>query len=245
MRSTNLKLTPLNRKKTNSYQMFDGIAKSYDRVNRTLSLGIDILWRKKISRLLKDRLDNSLLGLDLATGTGDVAIELASSGKFKKIYGVDLSKEMMQIARTKIHEKDLDEKIQLQEGDAQNLPFDDNTFDVTTMAFGIRNVPDTIQCLEEIYRTLKVGAIAVILEFSLPKNEIIKKGHLFYLRKLLPKIGGYLSNDKLAYEYLNETIEEFPYGDDFVTILNKCKFQNTSFHPLSFGIATLYIAHKG
>ena len=227
--------------KKTSWQIFNRIAKSYDSVNRVLSFGLDIKWRKKVNSLLPKK--ESIHLLDLATGTGDQAIMLCDCNPhIEKAVGMDLSEEMLTVGRTKIGR--FGERIQLRTGDACNIPSEDNCFDAVTISFGIRNVPDVVRSMTEMNRVLNTGGKALVLEFSLPKNPIVRFGHLFYLRHILPFIGGLISGDYEAYRYLNTSIEAFPYGEEFCDLFREAGFKTVNAHPVSFGIATIYEAIK-
>ncbi len=222
-----------------SWKMFDEIATSYDRINRVLSLGMDKAWRRKLIKSLPDKKNMELL--DLATGTADQLLSLLNSGaSIKQACGIDLSKEMLEIGRKKVADK---KNVKLIEADAQELPFKENTFDVATFSFGIRNVPDPLQSLKEIYRTLKPSGKCLILEFSLPPQPI-KSAYLLYLRHLLPFLGGLLSKNKQAYTYLNQTIETFPYGEAFTHLMREASFTKLKIHPMALGAVTLYEGTK-
>ena len=224
-----------------SFEIFNRIAKSYDSVNRVLSFGLDIGWRKKVNTLLPNR--NNLRLLDLATGTADQVIMLCDINQnIKSAVGMDLSEEMLDIGRKKISR--FNGKIRLETGDAVQLPIEDKQYDAITISFGIRNVPDVQASMREMYRVLDNGGKALILEFSLPKNPIIRFGHLFYLRWVLPLVGGLISGDYAAYKYLNTSIEAFPYGEAFCKLLKEAGFQEVKAHPVTHGIATIYEACK-
>lgn len=227
--------------KKTSWQIFNRIAKSYDSVNRVLSFGLDIGWRKKVNGLLPKR--KSLQLLDLATGTADQAIMLCDlNPDIQKAIGMDLSEEMLDVGRTKIGR--FDGRIVLQTGDACKIPAENEYFDAITISFGIRNVPDVVQSMKEMHRILNSGGKALVLEFSIPKNPVVRFGHLFYLRYVLPFVGGLISGDYQAYRYLNTSIEAFPYGEDFCDLFRKAGFTTVKAHPVSFGIATIYEAIK-
>ena len=227
--------------KKTSFEIFNRIAKSYDSVNRILSFGLDIGWRKKVNTLLPQK--NNLRLLDLATGTADQVIMLCDiNPNIGAATGMDLSDEMLNIGREKI--KRFNGKIELHNGDAVQLPIEDSEYDALTMSFGIRNVPDVPASMREMYRVLGVGGKALILEFSLPKNPIVRFGHLFYLRYVLPLVGGLISGDYAAYKYLNTSIEAFPYGEDFCNLMREAGFESVTAHPVTFGIATIYEACK-
>ncbi len=228
--------------KSESSRAFDAIARRYDLINTVLSGGLHRLWRKALRRELPHR--SKQVVLDLATGTADVAIELSKDPKVSKIFGVDLSEGMLAVGRTKVAKLGLEGKIQLHTGDAQQLTYSGEQFDAVTMSFGIRNVPDVPQCLREIHRVLKPSGRALILEFGLPRSHLIRALHLFYLRHFLPRIGQALSGHGTAYSYLNQTIEQFPYGQDFVRLMKDAGFQRAGHRSLTFGIVNLYWGEK-
>lgn len=224
--------------KKDSFKIFDDIAGQYDRINGLLSFGIHTRWRKKLAAALPA--GEQLEALDLATGTGDVAFTLLEQPQVKHVTGLDLSKGMLALASKKAEEKQLAAKTTFLHGDACALPFAENAFDAVTMSFGIRNVPDVPQCLREMRRVLKPGGKALILEFSLPENAIVRTGHLTYLRHILPTIGNVLSGHEFAYSYLNKTIETFPYRHDFVDLMTAQGFADAAYQDLTFGIVNLY-----
>ena len=229
--------------KRTSWQMFDRIAATYDPVNRLLSFGLDRNWRKKVNSLLPKK--TSLRLLDLATGTADQILMLCKiNSDIGPSIGMDLSEGMLEKGREKVRQQGREEQIELRTGDAVELPLEDESFDAITMSFGIRNVPDVPAALKEMVRVLRPGAKSLILEFSLPKNPLIRAGHLFYLRYVLPAVGGVVSGDYQAYKYLNTSIEAFPYGDDFCALLTDAGFKHVKHHPVTFGIATVYEATK-
>ena len=225
-----------------SWKMFDRISSHYDRVNRILSFGMDRGWRRSVSRFLPA--GKNLRLLDLATGTGDQLIALFESGaSIGAASGIDLSTEMLEIAKKKVYDKAYWSKIEWLRADAEALPFPDGSFDAATFSFGIRNVPDPAKSLREIERVLKSRGRCLILEFSLPPRPI-QGLYLLYLRHLLPRIGGFVSKVPAAYRYLDETIETFPSGSHFCRLLEKAQFQNVSAHRMAFGAVTLYIGEK-
>jgi len=229
--------------RNDSWQMFDRIAKRYDLLNRLLSFGQDIRWRKKVARFLNDKNDQYIL--DLATGTGDQLLSLFhNSTRIDRAMGTDLSKKMMEIGRKKIEKQQLDKIIILQEGSAEQVDSPDNTFDALTISFGIRNVVSVSRALSEMNRVLKPSGRVLILEFSIPQNKLIRRLYLFYFRNILPHLGSVISGDGYAYRYLNETVETFPYGNDFCHLLVKSGFQNVFMYPMTFGIATVYVGEK-
>lgn len=219
--------------------MFDRIAHRYDFLNHTLSMGIDFYWRRCLLDLLPARKELQLL--DLATGTADVLIALCQHHRgIQAALGLDLSEQMLEQGRSKLDKLGLSARIQLLHGDACDIPLPDQSYEVVTMAFGIRNVLDVDRCLHEILRCLKPGGRALILEFSLPSHQWIRSAYLLYLRHLLPRIGGFISGDYAAYRYLNQTIETFPCGQDFCDRMIAAGFTHVSFTPLSLGIVSIY-----
>jgi demethylmenaquinone methyltransferase/2-methoxy-6-polyprenyl-1,4-benzoquinol methylase len=234
--------TSVDARKKESYKIFDQIAPTYDALNHVLSMGIDIRWRKKLALELPEKKD--LVVLDLATGTGDVALHLAHNLKIKTITGLDLSEKMIEIGREKVKKKNFGHKVFLKRGDGMNIPYEDNSVDLVTLSFGIRNFSDPLKGLHEIYRVLKPGGRVLVMEFSIPKNRIVKETYFFYFRKLLPWIGNKVSGHKDAYSYLNQTVESFPYGQQFLSLMSKAKLEKLKAKPLTFGIATLYIGDK-
>lgn len=239
------KITPykdseLNKKKQVE-KMFDTISTNYDGLNRVISFGIDVKWRKKVVDLVGKTNPDAVL--DIATGTGDLAINLTKTGA-KRIVGLDLSEGMLAVGRKKINEKNLSQQIEMVQGDSEALPFEDGSFDAITVAFGVRNFEDLEKGLSEIQRVLKPGGIFVVLETSVPTKFPYKQGYHFYTRYLLPVIGKLFSKDKVAYSYLSESAAAFPYGENFNNILRKIGFTNVEDKPQTMGVATIYIASK-
>jgi demethylmenaquinone methyltransferase/2-methoxy-6-polyprenyl-1,4-benzoquinol methylase len=228
-------------KKKQIATMFNNIAWRYDFLNHFLSFGTDRFWRSKAINLLKK--EQPKLILDIATGTADLALAAVKLNP-EKIYGVDISTDMLAIGREKIKKKNLSDKIELLEGDSENLIFEDNKFDAVTVAFGVRNFQNLEKGLKEIFRVTKPGGTAMILEFSQPENKIIKGLYTFYSSKITPKIGKAISKDDAAYAYLHESVTAFPYGKKFTDLLSKAGFKETKFVTLTFGVATIYLAKK-
>ena len=229
-------------KKEQVEQMFDTISGNYDALNRVISLGTDTKWRKKVIKMVADRKPESIL--DIATGTGDLAIKFAISTQAKKIVGLDLSEGMLSVAKKKVYGSELSEKIEFVQGDSEALGFKDNSFDVITVSFGIRNFENLETGLSEIYRVLKKKGLFVILETSVPTKSPFKQGYHFYSRRILPIIGKLFSRDKVAYAYLSESASLFPFGQELNNILRKSGFKEVKNKPQTFGVATIYTATK-
>ncbi len=228
-------------KKEQVATMFDTISKEYDGLNRVISFGIDVKWRKKVVSIVASKKPESIL--DIATGTGDLAINLAKTNA-SKIIGLDISQGMLDVGKQKIAKKELNSTIEMVLGDSENMPFDDNTFDAITVAFGVRNFETLEKGLKEILRVLKPGGVFVILETSVPTKTPYKQGYKFYTRNILPLIGKLFSKDRSAYKYLCESASVFPYGEALNNILRKIGFINVEDKPQTFGVATIYIASK-
>lgn len=228
-------------KKEQVAQMFNNIASNYDFLNRFLSGGIDIYWRNKMIAQLKSSQPQKIL--DVATGTGDVAIALTKL-KPEKIMGIDISSGMLELGKKKIAAKKLDHLITMQQSDAENIPFEDNTYDAITVAFGVRNYENLEKGLKEMHRVLNTGGKLIVLEFSKPKRFPIKQFYNFYFAYILPVIGKFFSKDPKAYTYLPESVAAFPEGKDFENILTECGYIPLKTQPLTFGICSLYVAEK-
>jgi demethylmenaquinone methyltransferase/2-methoxy-6-polyprenyl-1,4-benzoquinol methylase len=228
-------------KKDQVAQMFDTISGNYDGLNRVISFGIDIKWRKKVLQLVSDK--NPKIVLDIATGTGDLAI-LMTATSAEKIIGLDISAGMLDVGRKKIEGKKLSDKIEMILADSENMPFEDNTFDAITVAFGVRNFETLEKGLSEILRVLKPNGIFVILETSIPDKTPYKQGYKFYSKNILPLIGKLFSKDNSAYQYLSESASVFPYGEALNNILKKIGFIDVVSMPQTFGVATIYSATK-
>lgn len=228
-------------KKEQVAQMFDNISHKYDFLNHFLSLGIDIYWRKKAIRLLKP--EKPQLILDIATGTGDFAIE-ALALKPKQIIGVDISEGMLRIGREKIKRKGLEHLIELRQGDSERLRFEDNYFDAVIVSFGVRNFENLEKGLRDMYRVMKPGGTCLVMEFSKPKAFPFKQLYNFYFRSILPLIGKVISKDQAAYTYLPASVQAFPDGEDFIRLFKQVGFNSTKCIPLTFGINTIYVGKK-
>lgn len=223
--------------------MFDAISPTYDRTNRILSFGTDLLFRKKLSEYLPEK--NQLKLLDLATGTADQIIALMdTTDKIDEVTGLDPAQKMLDLGEKKLRDKFYHPKVRLVCGVSENLPFEQHAFDVVTISFGIRNVQSVEKTLSEACRVLKPGGLLMILEFSLPEKRWINYLYLLYLRRLLPLLGGIASGNFSAYRYLNKTIETFPYGEAFLEILQKNGWNHPKRVPLLFGTMQLYLAHS-
>lgn len=221
--------------------MFDSISGRYDFLNHFLSLGIDIAWRKKAIRLLRDIQPKQIL--DVATGTGDFAIEALALNP-DRVIGVDISEGMLEVGRKKMRERKLEARIELRSGDSEKLPFEDNFFDAVIVAFGVRNFENLELGLGEMLRVLKPGGRVVILEFSKPSKFPMKQLYNVYFTAILPIVGRWISRDSSAYRYLPESVKAFPDGTDFINILSGLGYQHPQCEPLTFGISSLYWASK-
>ncbi|GAA4270746.1 bifunctional demethylmenaquinone methyltransferase/2-methoxy-6-polyprenyl-1,4-benzoquinol methylase UbiE [Aquimarina gracilis] len=228
-------------KKEQVAEMFDTISGNYDGLNRVISFGIDVKWRKKVVKLVHKT--NPEKVLDVATGTGDLAINLAKTGA-TEIIGLDISAGMLEVGKNKVKAQKLDDVISMVKADSENLPYTDNYFDAITVAFGVRNFENLEKGLSEIFRVLKPGGLFVVLETSLPTKTPYKQGHKFYSTKILPLIGRIFSKDRSAYSYLSESAAAFPYGEAFNNILKKIGFIDVVDNPQTFGVATIYTAKK-
>jgi len=228
-------------KKEQVAEMFNNISKKYDFLNHFLSLGIDIIWRKKAVKMLRS--DKPKLILDIATGTGDFAIEALALNP-EKVIGVDISEGMLEMGRKKMKQKGLEDKIELRMGDSEKLLFDDNKFDAIIVSFGVRNFENLEKGLSDMFRVLKEGGKVVILEFSTPKKFPMKQLYNFYFKAILPKIGKLVSKDNAAYTYLPESVGAFPDGENFLSVLKKAGFKETKCKSLTFGISSIYTGLK-
>jgi demethylmenaquinone methyltransferase/2-methoxy-6-polyprenyl-1,4-benzoquinol methylase len=222
--------------------MFNSIAACYDRLNRVLSVGTDVNWRKKaITELRKDEPQQVL---DVATGTADMAILACRVLKPKKIIGIDISDRMLEIGKKKVEKEGLANLIQLQAGDSETINFADNSFDAVMVAFGVRNFENLENGLKEMLRVLRPGGKLVILEFSRPRTRIFRSLYNLYMGIVAPEVARWFSQNKKAYQYLNQSAKLFPERQVFVDILNDAGYSDTSFKPLSAGICCIYIGKK-
>ncbi len=228
-------------KKEQVAQMFDTISGNYDNLNRVISFGIDIKWRKKVLQIVSK--SNPKVILDIATGTGDLAILMAQTNA-EKIIGLDISAGMLEVGVKKIAAKNLSNTIEMILADSENMPFEDNYFDAITVAFGVRNFENLEKGLAEILRVLKPNGVFVILETSVPDKTPYKQGYSFYTKNILPLIGKVFSKDDVAYGYLSESAAAFPYGEALNNILRKIGFIDVIALPQTFGVATIYSASK-
>lgn len=228
-------------KKEQVAKMFDTISGNYDNLNRVISFGIDVKWRKKVLQIVAQ--SNPKTILDIATGTGDLAILMAKTDA-EKIVGLDISAGMLEVGVKKIAAKNLSHTIEMILGDSENMPFEDNSFDAITVAFGVRNFETLEKGLTEILRVLKPNGVFVILETSVPDKTPYKQGYNFYSKNILPIIGKLFSKDDVAYGYLSESAAAFPYGEALNNILRKVGFIDVIAMPQTFGVATIYKASK-
>ncbi|MBQ5703581.1 MAG: bifunctional demethylmenaquinone methyltransferase/2-methoxy-6-polyprenyl-1,4-benzoquinol methylase UbiE [Alistipes sp.] len=238
-------MKPYNSQKTKKeevQQMFDNIAPTYDRLNHLFSLSIDKLWRRRVVRLVRRMKPQRIL--DLATGTGDLAIKMAKRIPKAHIMGVDLSENMLAVAAEKVRRQGLDDHIALYQGEAEHLDIGDGVVDVVTVAFGVRNFGDIDGSLLEIGRTLTAGGHIVILEFSTPRNPLVRYFYRLYSNHVMKPVGGLISKDRKAYDYLPDSIEEFPDPERFLDIMRHAGFKECRRKSLSLGIAQIYIGQK-
>lgn len=228
-------------KKEQVTQMFDNISENYDGLNRVITLGTDIGWRKKVVQIVGE--NNPKKILDIATGTGDLALMLASLNP-DKIIGLDISEGMLNVGKEKVAKAKLSDTIEMIVGDSENIPFEDNTFDAITVSFGVRNFENLDKGLTEINRVLKPNGKFVVLETSNPTKFPFKQGYKLYTNLILPIIGKLFSKDKVAYKYLSESANSFPFGKAFNNILQKNGFKNAKDIPVTFGVASIYTSTK-
>ena len=229
--------------KTQVFELFNQIAPGYDRANRILSLRQDLAWRRKMLRELPER--RHLQVLDVATGTADIpVIFLKHSTRIESIIGIDPSSKMLALGKLKVLSEGMGEFVQLMEGRAEDLSFLKQKFDVITMGFGIRNVENVDLVLSQMFQVLKTSGRAIILEFSMPHFKPLRYFYLFYLRHLLPVLGGIISGKPGAYRYLNQTVETFPEGDEFLARMKKAGFADLRMQRLTFGVASIYSGSK-
>lgn len=228
-------------KKAQVTQMFDAISGEYDFLNRIISLGIDIRWRKKLIKMAqKNKIEAAL---DIATGTGDLAVALTQTSA-QRIVGLDISPGMLALGKEKVDKKGLQNTVEMVLGDSEDLAFEDNTFDLATVAFGVRNFENLEKGLEEIFRVLKPEGTLLVLETSIPTRFPFKQFYGFYAGWLMPRMARLLSKDRSAYDYLAESAAHFPFGTAFNNILSKIGFIKVVNHPQTFGVASIYCGTK-
>jgi demethylmenaquinone methyltransferase / 2-methoxy-6-polyprenyl-1,4-benzoquinol methylase len=221
------------------WEMFDRIAPRYDLMNRLMTFGLDVRWRRRMARDLPPGED--LAVLDLATGTGDqLLLMMEVEPRIRRAVGIDLAEQMLARGRAKVAARGWGDRIELSVGDAAAIPAADGAFDAVTISFGIRNVVDVGAALREMFRVLRPGGRALILETSQPESGLLRFGHRVYLRRVMPYLGGLVSGDLEAYRYLNRTVETFPCGQAFCARLEAAGFREVAAHPLAFGAATIY-----
>ena len=231
----------MNKENNNTKEMFDSISKEYDFINNLITFGSHKKWKKQIVNISKKNKPKQIL--DLATGTADIAIELTSIENCK-ITGLDISSKMLSIGQTKIDKLKLNRNISLEEGDAENLKFNDATFDVVTIGYGVRNFTNLKNSLNEIYRVLKKDGLLIVLETSLPTNPLMSFFYNIHTKFYVRLIGKIFSNNSNAYNYLESSAKTFPYGEEFKKILQKLNFKDISSKIKLFGASTIYIAKK-
>ena len=229
-------------KKEQVTQMFDAISKEYDSLNRMITFGIDVRWRKRVIEIISKIKPTKVL--DIASGTGDLAIMAAQKTNALEIIGADISEGMLEVGKQKIKKLGLSNRIKMQVADSENLPFKTNYFDAITVAFGVRNFENLDKGLSEIYRVLKPSGIFIVLETSVPTLPIIKQGYLFHSNFILPFFGKLFSKDPKAYSYLSKSAKNFPFGQDFNNIMIKNGFKEVQNKPQSLGVASIYVGRK-
>jgi demethylmenaquinone methyltransferase/2-methoxy-6-polyprenyl-1,4-benzoquinol methylase len=222
--------------------MFNAISPKYDALNRILSAGIDQSWRRKTLREI--RATGALKLLDVATGTADLALALAKGIPGSRVVGVDISAGMLEVGRSKVRARDLEGRVRLDLGDGEQLPYEESSFGAVTVAFGVRNFENLEQGLRDMRRVLEPGGTLAVLEFSQPTAWPLRSLYLFYFKNILPRIGRMVSKDASAYTYLPNSVQAFPYGEAFAAKLREAGFQSVRVRPLTFGIASLYLAIK-
>lgn len=233
---------PEGSKKEQVAAMFNAISPKYDALNRILSAGIDQSWRRKTLREI--RATGALKLLDVATGTADLALALAKGIPGSKVVGVDISSGMLEVGRSKVRAKDLEGRVRLDLGDGEELPYEESSFGAVTVAFGVRNFENLEQGLRDMRRVLEPGGTLAVLEFSQPTAWPLRSLYLFYFKNILPRIGRMVSKDASAYTYLPNSVQAFPYGEAFAAKLREAGFKSVRVRPLTFGIASLYLAIK-
>ena len=233
---------PEGSKKEQVAAMFNAISPKYDALNRILSAGIDQSWRRKTLREI--RATGALNLLDVATGTADLALALANGIPGSRVVGVDISAGMLEVGRSKVRARDLEGRVRLDLGDGEQLPYEESSFDAVTVAFGVRNFENLEQGLRDMRRVLQPGGTLAVLEFSQPTAWPLRSLYLFYFKNILPRIGRMVSKDASAYTYLPNSVQAFPYGEAFAAKLREAGFKSVRVRPLTFGIASLYLAIK-
>jgi demethylmenaquinone methyltransferase/2-methoxy-6-polyprenyl-1,4-benzoquinol methylase len=229
-------------KKEQVADMFNNIASKYDFLNHLLSLGIDKGWRTKAIKSIESIAPQKIL--DVATGTGDLAIAAAKKISNSTVVGIDIAAQMLEVGKVKIDDKNLSARIEMIVGDSEALPYEDNHFDAVLCAYGVRNFQDLPKGLNEMCRVMRTGGRLAILEFSQPKTFPIKQVFALYFKYIMPLFGKMVSKHSTAYNYLPESVMAFPEGQDFCNILTQCGFKNVQSRPLTFGITSLYTAEK-
>ena len=228
--------------------LFDRIAGSYDRLNHLLSLDVDKSWRRRTVKQIDTTSTlstlNSKLILDVAIGTADLTLEILRQGKASHVTGLDVSRQMMAIGEQKVAKAGYVDKVTFDYGSALDMPYEDQSFDVVTCAYGVRNFSDLQRGLNEMYRVLKPGGQVIILEFSYPTNPLVRACYDLYFSHILPWVGKVISHDKTAYTYLNQSVKAFPHGEDMVQRIEQAGFSHVTYQPISFGITTIYKALK-
>ena len=232
-----------NRPKTEQVrEMFDSIAPAYDFMNRAMTFGIDKLWRRRAVKMIAEHAPKRIL--DIATGTGDLAIRLAKSLKPESVVGVDLSEQMLAIGQEKVKKEGLAGIVSLSPEDCMHLPFENEIFDCVTVAYGVRNFEHLQQGYEEMHRVLRSGGVLCVIELSTPTSPLVKPFYKAYTKWIIPAVGRLVSKDVRAYSYLPESIAAVPQGENMLALMKNAEFSQCSFIPLTFGTCTIYVAVK-
>lgn len=234
--------SPEGSKKEQVAEMFNAISPKYDALNRILSVGIDQIWRRKTVREIRSTGATQIL--DVATGTADLALALADGIPGSQVVGVDISAGMLDVGRQKVRARRKDDRVRLDLGDGEQLPYEDASFGAITVAFGVRNFENLEQGLRDMNRVLQPGGTLAVLEFSQPTSWPFRPLYLFYFKNILPRIGRLISKDASAYTYLPDSVQAFPYGEAFALKLREAEFTSVRIRPLTLGIASLYVATK-
>ena len=223
-------------------EMFDSIAPAYDFMNRAMTLGVDKLWRRRAVKMVAATTPYRIL--DVATGTGDLAIKLAHNTTADEVVGIDLSEKMLEVGREKVMKAGLEHCVTFCQGDCLALPFEDESFDCITVAYGVRNFASLADGYREMARVLKPGGMLCVVELSTPRGRLVKPLYDFYTRRMIPWLGRLVSHDVRAYSYLPESIAAVAQGDDMLALMSEAGLRDASWRPMTFGTCSIYTAFK-